>query len=152
MDTARHHNSLPACVLPRRRFIRWFLAALFLITLGCVLLRFYVVHYPNWSLLLVDLEFYGQMMLLVFGPLLIPVCTKRGSMLQLLGLIGALLLSFVICIVNWEPYVPCDPELKRLANGMLVALIAVPLILYIYIPVFWLHLLLCFVENCNQSK
>ena len=103
MEASNSQNILPACLLPRRRFVRWCLLTFFLFNLVCVMVRFYAVHHPDWSVLWGDLELGGVMLLLVFGPLLIPVRTKRGSLLQVLGLVCALLLSFVICCADgWE--------------------------------------------------
>lgn len=146
------NSTLPACVMPRRRFLRWFLAALSLITLGCILVRFYAVYYPNWTVLGRDLELACPLMLLVFGPLLIPVRTVRGSMLQLLGLVCAVLLSLVICIFNWDPSISGAPDLTRLAYVMLVGWTALPIFFYLYVPICLLHLLLCFIEKRKQRK
>jgi hypothetical protein len=91
MEASNSQNILPACLLPRRRFVRWCLLTFFLFNLVCVMVRFYAVHHPDWSVLWGDLEPVGLMFLLVFAPLLIPVRTKRGSLLQVSGLFFVLL-------------------------------------------------------------
>lgn len=152
MESTDTQNNLPACVLPRRRFVRWLLTALFLCNLVCVVVRFYAVHHPDWSVLWEDLELGGLMLLLVFGPLLIPVRTKRGSLLQVLGLVFALLLTWVICSIGWESYLPNDPYLHRMAHGMVVFWMGVVTFLYVYIPVCLIHLILCFIEKRRARK
>ena len=144
-------DSLPPCVLPRRRFVLWCSLALFLCNLVCVVLRFYMVHHPDWSILWSDLKLGGLMMLLVFGPLLIPVRTKRGSMLQVLGLVFALLLSLMICCA--APWDKWDP--KQLNYSMYVAcvfLMGTLTFIYVYMPVWLAHLLMCFMEKRRERK
>ena len=152
MESTDTQHTLPACVLPRRRFVRWCLLALFLFNLVCVVTRFYVVHYPDWGILWGDLELAGVMILFVFGPLLIPVRTKRGSLLEVLGLVFALLLTLVICCFSWESYIPDHTGLSRLAYGMLVFWTGAVTFFYIYIPVCLLHLIMCFIEKRRAGK
>ena len=101
---------LPACVAPRRRFIvrfTWICAAL---TLAGILITLLRRNTPDDNIsmpmhLIMVIEF-PLMLLPGFLPMLIRTRTKRGTLLQLIGLIIPLLLaiiSFVFCWVVNEP-------------------------------------------------
>ena len=151
MEAKDSQNILPACVLPRRRFVRVCLLALFLCNLVCVVVRFYAVHHPDWRILKTELVLGGLMMLLIFGPLLIPVRSRRGSKLQVLGLVCALLLSFVICCADgWEK--PDSKELNYSLYLCCVSLMGVLLFIFVYIPVWLAHLFMNISEKRHARK
>lgn len=151
MEARDSQNILPACVLLRRRFVRVCLLALFLCNLVCVVVRFYAVHYPDWSILKKDLVLGGLMMLLIFGPLLIPVRSRRGSKLQVLGLVCALLLSFVICCAGgWET--PDSKEVNYFLYLCCVFLMGVLPFIFVYIPVWLAHLFVNISEKQHARK
>lgn len=151
MEVSAAQNTLPYCVLPRRRFVRWSLLALFLCNLVCVVVRFYAVHHPDWSVLWADLELAGWTILFVFGPLLIPVRSKRGSMLQVLGLVFALLLTLVICCAaGWDIDDPKNVHRSLyLASVIMMGLLT---FVYVYVPVWLAHLFMSFIEKRRARK
>lgn len=151
MEASNSQNILPACLLPRRRFVRWCLLTFFLFNLVCVMVRFYAVHHPDWSVLWGDLELVGLMFLLVFAPLLIPVRTKRGSLLQVSGLFFVLLSTLLICCEGWESEPTGDCGLSRIGYGIAVVMMVGGTFLYVYLPVWLLHLIISFIEKRRAS-
>ncbi len=135
---------LPACVMPRTRFVQGFIITCsFLSALG-MLVAFVRYYYPEggWNALLSMLGFY-PFMAAVFGPLCVPARTSRGSFLQLVGLLLPLLFTLWACCMCWGE--PCYDY--RLGYGMFLGWVSMLGVVYFYLPLWLLHLLLSYMER-----
>ncbi len=138
-------EELHPCVLPRRRFIRRFLiccAALTAVGTAVAAIRFARSESELWFAIL-----YVPYMLMMSAPAYlsgIPARTKRGTLLQLLGLVLPLLSALAACTLCWRY---SNDSTSSLAYAMLVCLPGILGAVYLFLPGWLLHLGLSALEK-----
>lgn len=138
-------EELHPCVLPRRRFIRLFLiccASLTAVGLALAAIRFARSESELWFAIL-----YVPYMLMMSAPAYlsgIPARTKRGTLLQLLGLVLPLLSALAACTLCWSS---ATDSTMSLAYAMSVCLPGILGALYLFLPGWLLHLGLSALEK-----
>ena len=138
-------EELHPCVLPRRRFIRRFLiccAAMTAVGTSVAAIRFARFESELWFAIL-----YVPYMLMMASPAYlsgIPARTKRGTLLQLLGLVLPLLSALAACTLCWSS---ATDSTTSLAYAMSVCLPGILGALYLFLPVWLLHLGLSALEK-----
>lgn len=106
VNDASAQRMLPPCVLLRRRFIRRFLyigAALSLV--GVMAHVGYFDSFDRFSFWMQLEDYWGTylwIVLPVFACLFLPGRTKRGTLLQLVGLVLPLLVTIYVCCMGWN--------------------------------------------------
>lgn len=138
-------EELHPCVLPRRRFIRLFLiccASLTSVGLALASIRFARSASEIWWAVL-----YVPYMLAMASPAYlsaIPARTKRGTLLQLMGLVVPLLSALAACTLCWSS---ATDSTTSLAYAMSVCLPGILGALYLFLPGWLLHLGLSALEK-----
>ena len=93
-------NTVSPCVLPRRRFVLWFLGGCLLWVVACGVYR------GMLSRELLPTPEYVTLFLLEVVMLLIPSRTSHGTLMQLLGLampLSAAVLETLVVVAWWYP-------------------------------------------------
>lgn len=138
-------EELHPCVLPRRRFIRRFLiccAALTAVGLAVAAIRFARSASEIWWAVL-----YVPYMLAMASPAYlsaIPARTKRGTLLQLVGLVLPLSSAVAACTLCWSS---ATDSTTSLAYAMSVCLPGILGTLFLFLPGWLLHLGLSALEK-----
>ncbi len=143
----------PACVAPRRRFVLKFLAVCAIFTLIGTSV-FEVKEYLSLQSAASWRTWAGTAgsILMAYLPtacLCIPARTRRGTLLQLFGLVCPFLVALAACTLCWG-----DPH--DYGDGMaFVMAVGIPAIygpLFVFLPVWLLHLILCVIEKRKEKK
>ena len=144
--------ALHPCVQPRRRFIIQFLTVcLSLTVVGAVIAinRFETPENVPERLLhsvLFPVSLLVWLVPAVYLPLLMKSQTKRGSLLQLIGLILPLLVAVASCSLCWSN------RLYALAFSMSVVWLGLGGALFFLLPGYLLHHLLAFLETRTSRR
>ena len=143
----------PACVAPRRRFVLKFLVVCAIFTLIGTSV-FEVKEYLSLQSA-ASWRTWGSMVetiLVTYLPtacLCIPARTRRGTLLQLCGLVCPFLVALAACTLCWG-----DPH--DYGHGMAFAMaVLIPAFLgplFVFLPVWLLHLILCVIEKRKEKK
>ena len=144
MENQPQTPPVPACILPRRRFVQRFLMVCAGLTLAGLLVAFtrYYYQQDGWGAL-ISVPWLFMFMVAIGGVLCMPARTSRGSFLQLLGLVVPLLLTAWACGMCWGE---ADYD-NRLGYVMGLGWISLLALQFAYLPVWLLHLLLCWLER-----
>ena len=140
-------EALPPCVAPRRRFMLRFLSGCLVLTVvGAVVAinRFEMPERVPGRVLqsvLFPVSLLVWLVPTVYLPLLMKTQTRRGSLLQLIGLILPLLVAVASCSLCWVR------ASESLAFSMGVVLLGLGGALFFLFPGYLLHLLLSFFEK-----
>lgn len=138
----------PACVAPRRRFELIFLAICATFTqigLTIAFARCVLCIGESWLTM-------APFLLIPYLPtaiLCIPARTRRGTLLQLLGLLCPLLIALISCTLCWG-----QPHSYGYGMAFVMA-VGIPAIfgpLYVFLPVWILHLILCIMDKRRYNK
>lgn len=90
---------------------------------------------------------YTFLLTILFGLLLIPARTKRGSLLQLLGLAFPFIFTLAACYFCWGP----PSHDNRLAYVMIIGWISIIGVLYVYLPCYIIHKIWCYFEAKREK-
>ena len=136
-------NTVSPCVLPRRRFVLWFLGGCLLWVVACGVYR------GMLSRELLPTPEYVTLFLLEVVMLLIPSRTSHGTLMQLLGLampLSAAVLETLVVVEWWYPSPEKVPWTEFIMILPGVAMIAG---LFLYPLGFWL---ICRMHSQSTTK
>lgn len=142
-----------SCIEPRRRFIRRFLCMGAVLSFAGLMAHVgYFQSFANVSFLQQLLAYLGGylwMVLPVYALLYIPARTKRGSLLQLVGLVLPLLVTIYVCCMGWNSTPDSSDEF---AYAGCMFLLCWGGIVCFYLPGALLNYTLFFLEKRRAAK
>lgn len=141
------NKEVPACIHARKKFIYYFLGM-------CTLLSLFgfseaATRYYGESIIWVGaMGGYTTLLTVLFGLLLIPARTKRGSLLQLLGLVFPFVFTLAACYFCWGT----PSHDSRLAYLMMIGWICIIGVLYVYLPCYIIHKIWCYFDAKSEKE
>ena len=144
---------VPSCVEPRRRFIRSFVSIGAVLSFAGLIAHVgYFQSFADVSLLQQLLDYLGGylwLILPVYALLYIPARTRRGSLLQLVGLLLPLFMTVYVCCMGWNSTPDSSDEF---AYAGCMFLLSWGGIVCFYLPGVLLNYTLLFLEKRRAAK
>ncbi len=153
MQYSDSRTPVPSCIEPRRRFIRRFLS------IGAVLSFAGLMPHVGYFQSFANVSFLQQLgnyfctylwiVLPVFACLFLPGRTKRGTLLQLVGLVLPLLVTIYVCCLGWNSTPDSSDEFAYVGCMFLLCWGG---IVCFYLPGALLNYTLLFLEKRRAAK